>query len=121
MKYISKNIVFSVLALSLLSLSSLHAQNDNTKIEQLIEKKRTYNQVKKTAKGFIIQLYNGNESKAYNVQRKFDELFPAYTSKMKVDLPDWKVQVINFKTRLAADRALNVFRKEFVGANIPKS
>ncbi|PCI32801.1 MAG: hypothetical protein COB60_08845 [Flavobacteriaceae bacterium] len=121
MKYISKNIVFSVLALSFFGVSTLTAQNDNATIEQLIEKKRTYNQTKVKSKGFVIQLYNGNESKAYEVQQKFDVLFPQYTSKMKVDLPDWKVQIINFKTRLAADRALNLFRQEFIGANIPKS
>jgi len=121
MKYISKNIVFSVLVLSFFGLSSLQAQNDNAKIEQLIEKKREYNLTEVNSKGYIIQLYNGNESKAYEVKQKFDELFPEYTSKMKVDLPDWKVQIINFKTRLAADRALNLFREEFIGANIPKS
>lgn len=121
MKYISNNIVFSVLALSFLGLSSLNAQNDNSKIEQLIEKKRTYNQTAVKPKGYIIQLYNGNESKAYAVKSRFDGMYPAYTSKIKVDLPDWKVQIINFKTRLTADRALNIFRKEFVGANIPKS
>lgn len=121
MKYISKNIVFSAFALSFFGLTTIFAQNDNTKIERLIEKKRAYNQTEVKSKGFIIQLYNGNESKAYAVQRKFNKLFPQYASKMKVDLPDWKVQILNFKTRLAADRALNLFKAEFVGANIPKS
>jgi len=121
MKFISKNIIFSVLVLSYFGINNLTAQNNNAKIEQLIEKKRNYNQTDVKPKGFVIQIYNGNESKAYEVQRKFDELFPAYTSKMIVDLPDWKVQILNFKTRLAADRALNLFRKEFLGANIPKS
>ncbi len=121
MKYISNNIIFSVLLLSFFGISTMTAQNDTAKIEKLIEKKRGYNQTKEKSKGFLIQLYNGGESRAYAVQRKFDNLFPQYTSKMKVDLPDWKVQVINFETRLAADRALNIFKEEFVGANIPKS
>jgi len=92
------------------------AQSENEKINTLIEQKRTYNKTNKSSIVYKIQLYNGNETQAYEVKRNFNASFPEYKIIMTYKPPEWKTQVGIFKTRLEADRALNIIKEKFVGA-----
>jgi len=93
-----------------------HAQQDRVKIDSLILQKRLFNKENKTSKVFRIQLYNGNENEAYEIEKEFKKEFPEYKSTITYRQPEWKTQVGNFKSRLEADRVLLLIRKKFSGA-----
>jgi hypothetical protein len=93
-----------------------HAQQDREKIDSLILQKRLFNKENKTSKVFRIQLYNGNENEAYEIEKEFRKEFPEYKSTITYRQPEWKTQVGNFKSRLEADRVLLLIRKKFSGA-----
>ncbi len=90
---------------------------EDTKINDILTKKIEYNKTHRTGKGFKIQLYNGGESRAYNIKSNFEATY-GIVAVIVPELPDWKVQVGNYKTRLEADRALLLFKEKFSGAII---
>ena len=102
-----------------LLLGSFHVNaqesyNNTKAIEKLIEKKREYNKTNRT--GYLIQLYNGLERTAKSTRYRFKVEFPYIPTELEYKAPEWKVQVGNYKTRLEADRALNIIRRKFSGA-----
>ena len=113
---LSKRIVLVLFFAFFLSNSKSLAQSENEKINTLIEQKRTYNKNNKSSLVYKIQLYNGNEEEAYKIKRNFNTSYPEYKTTIMYKPPEWKTQVGDFKTRLEADRALNVIKKKFSGA-----
>jgi len=112
-------IVFFLLLIC--SINNVNAQSKNTDIEsinKLIEKKREYN--KKNGTGYIIQLYNGSESRARSILNSFKSKYSWVRTKLIYDSPDWKAQVGSYRTRLDADKALNKFKEDFSGGIIIK-
>lgn len=99
-----------------LSTSNVFSQSENEKINALIEKKKAFNKTNKNILVFKIQLYNGNETQAYAVKRNFEADFPEYRAKVKYDNPEFKTHAGNFRTRLEADRALNLVKLKYAGA-----
>ena len=98
------------------SIGTLNAQNSTKKdkeVTNLLEKKRSYN--KSNGYGYSIQIYYGNERTARSKQARFKVLYPRVYTKLVYNNPDWKVQVGNYKTKLEADRANLIFKKEFSG------
>jgi hypothetical protein len=92
------------------------SQSENEKISALIEQKKAFNKRNKNILVFKIQLYNGNETQAYAVKRNFEADFPEYRAKIKYDNPEFKTHAGNFRTRLEADRALNIVKLKYAGA-----
>ena len=90
----------------------------SSKIDQLLALKKEYNKNSNELRGFKIQLYYGNEKKAYELKDEFEALFPEIPSKVNFGRPDWNVQVGNYKTRLEADRILVEIKKEYPSAII---
>ncbi|MGY0406753.1 MAG: SPOR domain-containing protein [Polaribacter sp.] len=112
-----KTLFFKILFISLFtSIATLNAQN-GTKIpknvQELLQKKRIYN--KAVGFGYRIQVYNGTEESAKSKQAKFRLLYPRVPSRLVYNAPDWKVHVGNYKSKLDADRAKLIFKKEFSG------
>ncbi|AUC85406.1 SPOR domain-containing protein [Polaribacter sp. ALD11] len=98
------------------SIGTLKAQNTTNKsekVENILEKKRNYN--KSNGFGYNIQIYYGNETTAKSKNAKFKILYPRVNTKLVYNNPEWKVQVGNYKTKLEADRANLLFKKEFSG------
>jgi hypothetical protein len=95
-------------------LSSQNITNQSKEVQSLLEKKRNYN--KSVGFGYSIQIYYGTEKTAKSKQAKFRVMFPKMRTKLVYNNPEWKVQVGNYKTKLDADRANLIFRKEFTGA-----
>ena len=119
MKNILNKRFILVAFIAIISNFQLFAQQ-NAEINNVILKKRAFNkQVTKTS-GYKIQLYNGNEGKAYSIRDSFKSKYPYYV-KVSYKAPDFKVQVGNFRTRLEADRALNHIKKSFAGAFVLKT
>jgi len=113
--------IFILIATAFISFNSINAQTKptpNETINNLIEKKRAYN--KTVGTGFLIQLYNGSESRARTIMGNFKAKYNWVKTKLVYDTPDWKVQVGNYRTRLDADKALNKFKEEFSGGIIIK-
>ena len=116
---IKKNTFLLVIMVSFLSIYSLSAQEkntDNEKIKSLIEKKRAYN--KEFGFGFRIQLFNGLETRAKKIRSKFSIENPTIRTYLRYDRPEWKIRVGNYKTKLEADKALNIFKESYPGAII---
>lgn len=90
---------------------------EEKKIDDVLAKKIEYNKKNRRAKGYKIQLYNGNESTAYRVKGNFENTY-GIVAALKYESPEWKVRVGNYKTRLEADRALLLFKEKFGGAII---
>ena len=95
------------------TLNSQNKTNTSTEIKTLLLKKRQYN--KYNGFGYTIQIYYGNERTAKSKQVKFKYLYPEIPTKLVYNNPEWKVQVGMYKTKLEADRANLIFRKEFSG------
>jgi hypothetical protein len=116
MNILSKRIVLVLFFAFFLSNSKSFAQSENEKINTLIEQKRAFNKENKSSVVYKIQLYNGNEEEAYKIRRNFNTSYPEYKTTIMYKPPEWKTQVGDFKTRLEADRALNIIKKKFSGA-----
>jgi hypothetical protein len=95
-------------------LSAQNITNESKEVQNLLEKKRNYN--KSVRFGYSIQIYYGTEKNAKGKHAKFHILFPKMKAKLVYNNPEWKVQVGNYKTKLDADRANLIFKKEFTGA-----
>lgn len=116
MSSLTKRVLFLLIFIFFTSISISYAQSENEKIDDLIEQKRTYNKNNKSSVVYKIQLYNGNEEEAYKIRRNFNTSYPEYKTTIIYKPPEWKTQVGNFKTRLEADRALNIIKEKFAGA-----
>ena len=89
-------------------------KSDNTLINELISKKRSFN--KEFSYGFRIQLYNGIETVARKTMRKFNYDFPEIKTHLIYRQPEWKIQVGFYNTKLEADRALLNFKRKYKSA-----
>ncbi len=112
-------LLFSILLLA--SLTTL-AQNVDDKMQQILQEKRVENLNTTTMEGYRIQIYYGmSQVKASNMQAAFATSFPDIPTKIFYKQPEWKVHVGNFRTKLDAERALAVIRKEFASAFVKKA
>ena len=93
---------------------NMNAQEEQ-KINDVLKQRIEYNKTNRKGKGFKIQLYNGNETKAYQIKGNFQVAF-GIVAVLSYESPEWKVRVGNYKTRLEADRALLKFKEKFTGA-----
>ena len=116
MNKLSIKAIIIVLFATFLSSNTLLAQSENDKINTLIEQKKAYNKTNKNIMVFKIQIYNGNETQAYAIKRNFEADFPEYRTKIIYKTPEWKTHAGNFRTRLEADRALNLVKIKYAGA-----
>lgn len=91
-------------------------QENSQKIYDIIEKKREFNKNHKNSVVFKIQIYNGFESEADEIKQEFQTKYEQYKVQLTYDPPEWKTQVIGFKTRLDADRALLIIREDYTNA-----
>ena len=113
MKTVSKSIIFSFFAFLIFGSVSVFAQEETQKISDIIEKKREFNKKYKNSIVFKIQLYNGNETSAVEIKENFETEYNQFKVQLTYDQPEWKTQIVGFKTRLDADRALLVIREKY--------
>ena len=109
---------FGLFIITNLTINAQTSYTDNKDINSLLEKKRSYN--KKNGVGYRIQLYNGSESQARRVKNNFQSDFRGVYTKLLYETPDWKIQVGSYRTRLDADRALNIIKEKYNGGIIIK-
>jgi len=116
MNKLSIKLIILLFFATFFSTNKMFSQSENEKINALIEQKKAFNKTNKNIMVFKIQLYNGNETQAYAIKRNFEVDFPEYRTKIIYKTPEWKTHAGNFRTRLEADRALNIVKLKYTGA-----
>lgn len=116
MKKSSINTLLTAVFSLFVCITSIYSQSEKESISNLIEQKKEYNNKNKNSIVYKIQLYNGNETEAYEIKQNFTAEFPEYKPEVVYDKPEWKTQVGKFKTRLEADRVAKIIKEKFTGA-----
>lgn len=120
MRNLKNRLFLATVLVAFLSISNLCAQSDKANIDKLINLKKAYNKENNTSTVYKIQIYNGSENSAYKIKYSSEAKFPEFKTIIIYDEPDWKTQIVFFKTRLEADRALLKIKEEFSGAIVLK-
>lgn len=94
--------------------------NQNPKIPQLLELKKTLEKENKLSDGYTIQLYYGELGQANQILRKYRSNFANWPASIEYETPNYKVWAGNFSTRIEAERALLRIQKDFSAAFILK-
>lgn len=122
--HLFNTLIFSIL-LVIISEKSMAQQatvsiNQDAKITELLDLKKTLEKGNKLADGYTIQLYYGELSRANGVIRKYRGLYGSWPASIEYETPNYKVWVGNFGTRIGADRALLEVQRNFRSAFILK-
>ncbi len=118
MKTLLNKYIILIAIICLLGSANLAAQNEgiihiesSENIKHIIAKKKTYNKSKRKIKGYKIQLFYGNEQRAYKVRDKFSEAFPDIKTEIRFFSPEWKVWVGSYRTKLEADKSVKEIKE----------
>ncbi len=119
-----KAIIFSIL----LTVTSLNIQaqeasvtiNEDDKIPQILNLKKSLEKENKLAVGYTIQLYYGELSKANSIIKEYRNSYDSWPASIEYETPNYKVWVGSFSTRLEADRARLEIKEKFPAAFILK-
>ncbi|MEM7086479.1 MAG: SPOR domain-containing protein [Bacteroidota bacterium] len=90
--------------------------NEDAKIAQLLELKKTMEKDNKLGDGFTIQLYYGDLNKANSILRSYRNKSNSWPASIEYETPNYKVWVGSFDSRLNADRALLEIHRNFPDA-----
>lgn len=104
--------------------SSLQAQNvsvnQDAKFEQLLNEKRKINASITINNRYKIQIFNGNNEASKKAIIDFKKDFKNHDATIVFSTPAYKVWVGNFKTRIEAERNLDMVKKKYQNAIIIK-
>ena len=119
MNYLSeKRVIYSLLTFIILnSFSTINAQSvtvsQDDNFEQLLNEKRRINSSITINNRYKIQIFNGNSESSKKALIDFKREFKNYDATIIFSTPAYKVIVGNFKTRIEAERNLNLVRKKY--------
>jgi hypothetical protein len=103
---------------------SLQAQTisivQDAKFEQLMNEKRKINASITVNNRYKIQIFNGNNETSKKALIDFKKEFKSYDATIIFSTPAYKVWVGNFKTRIEAEKNLEIIRKKYPNALIIK-
>lgn len=115
---------YFVLFLLFSNFYSLFAQEirltQDPKIEQLLAEKRKVNASITINNQFKIQIYNGSSEESKKILIQFKKENKNYDATIVFSTPIYKVWIGNFKTRIEAERNLNILKKKYPSAIIIK-
>lgn len=94
--------------------------NQDAKITQLLDIKKSLEKENKLSDGFTIQLYYGNLKKANSVMSNYRNKHASWPASIEYETPNYKVWVGNYTSRLEADRALLEIKRNFPAAFVLK-
>ncbi len=126
MSFFSKKNLFFIhlILLHLICFCSLEAQNVTTnqdpKFEQLLNEKRKINASITINNRYKIQIFNGNNETSKKALIDFKKDFKNYDATIIFSTPAYKVWVGNFKTRIEAEKNLEIIKKKYPNAIIIK-
>lgn len=90
------------------------------KIEKLLAEKRKVNSSITINNPFKIQIFNGSSEESKKILIQFKKDNKEYDATIVFSTPMYKVWVGNFKTRIEAERNLNILKKKYPNAIIIK-
>jgi len=69
-----------------------------------------------SSQGYRIQIFSGSDRRdAYNIQARFQAEYPALRTYISYRMPDFKVQVGDFRTRLEAEKQIQEMKGRYNG------
>ena len=113
-----KKIFLSSLLLAAL-MPKLHAQDQNTKInqdpkfEQLLNEKRKINTSLTVNDSYKIQIYTGGSENAKKTLNDFKLEFKNIDATIVFNTPNYKVWVGNFRTRIEAEKTMAELKNRY--------
>lgn len=115
---------FSILLALFFNSNNIFSQNvsveQDTKFEQLLTEKRKVNTYITTTNLYKIQIFNGTNDESKKVLLQFRRDNKNYDATIIFNTPTYKVWVGNYKSRIDAERNLELLRKKFPNALIIK-
>ena len=84
---------------------------NTNRIDDLLIKKKRISPSKITV--YRIQLYSGNRSGSNEVKNRFKKLFPNELVETSYEQPYFKTKVNALRSRLDAEKKLNIYKKYF--------
>ncbi len=126
MNYLSeKRVIYSLLTFIILnSFSTVNAQSvtvtQDDNFEQLLNEKRRINSSITINNRYKIQIFNGNSESSKKALIDFKREFKNYDATIIFSTPAYKVIVGNFKTRIEAERNLNLIRNKYPNSMLIK-
>lgn len=115
---------YFVLFLLFSNFYSLFAQEitltQDPKIEQLLAEKRKVNASITINNQYKIQIYNGSSEESKKILIQFKKENKNYDATIVFSTPIYKVWIGNFKTRIEAERNLNLLKKKYSSAILIK-
>ncbi len=120
----NKPFFMPLVLLHLICFSTLKAQNvtvnQDPKFEQLLNEKRKINASITINNRYKIQIFNGNNESSKKALIDFKKEFKNYDATLIFSTPAYKVWIGNFKTRIEAEKNLDVIKKTYPNAIIIK-
>ena len=117
---ITFSILLTVTSLNLQAQEAAVTINEDDKIPQILNLKKSLEEENKLAVGYTIQLYYGELSKANSIIKEYRNSFGSWPASIEYETPNYKVWVGSFSTRLEADRARLEIKEKFPAAFILK-
>ncbi|GAA4066233.1 SPOR domain-containing protein [Flavobacterium cheonanense] len=106
------------------NFNTIKAQNTNVnqdpKFEQLLNEKRKINSSITINNRYKIQIFNGTSDASKKTLIQFKKENKNYDATIIFSTPLYKVWVGNFKTRIEAERNLNLLKKKYPSAILIK-
>lgn len=126
MKFLTEKAVLKFLFIFLFfsNFNTLFAQEvtvtQDPKLEQLLNEKRKVNSSITINNQYKIQVFNGSSEESKKTLIQFKKENKNYDATIVFSTPIYKVWVGNFKTRIEAERNLNVLKKKYPNAILIK-
>lgn len=124
---IKKGVLIDCSLLTLLLLcGAFSASGQNTtvsqdaKFEQLLNEKRKVNSGLTISTTYRIQIFSGSADESRKNLVAFKKLFKNYDGTIIFNTPNYKVIVGDFRTRIEAERNLNLLKKSYPNAFVLK-
>ncbi|PJJ79888.1 SPOR domain-containing protein [Mucilaginibacter auburnensis] len=78
--------------------------------------------IKFSSQGYRIQIYSGsNRKEAYNIQARFQSEYPAIRTYISYRMPDFKLHVGDFRSRLEAEKQVQDMKGRYSGLIIMRA
>jgi len=94
--------------------------NEDVKIPEILELKKSLEVENKLSEGFTIQLYYGELDEARKIMKQYKTHYDSWPASIEYETPNYKVWVGSFSSRLEADRARLEIKEKFPAAFILK-
>ncbi|MGV1011496.1 MAG: SPOR domain-containing protein [Flavobacterium sp.] len=126
MKFLTEKAVLKFLFIFLFfsNFNTLFAQEvtvtQDPKLEQLLNEKRKVNSSITINNQYKIQVFNGSSEESKKTLIQFKKENKNYDATIVFSTPIYKVWVGNFKTRIEAERNLNILKKKYPNAILIK-